>query len=230
MTFLQDEHHHRAQGAQQRFVLPADARQIILVRHGSSTGATAHVIALDDLTISNPPLTADGERQAEAVARALAGEAIAAIMVTPLQRTQQTAAPLARATGIAPRCIDDLREVHLGDWEHSFYDHAAAGHPLVSRMFVEESWDVIPNAERGDAFCERVRHGLTLACDAIGAGETAVVFSHAATIAEICRQTTGSRAFAFMATENASISRLIVGRDGGWKLRSFNEVGHLPCD
>ena len=227
MTSKQDEHHLRAQGAQQRFILPADARQVILVRHGSSTGATTHVVELGELTISDPPLTEDGERQAEAVARALGAEAIAAIAVTPLQRTQLTAAPLSRVTGITPRCIDDLREVHLGDWEHSFYDHAAAGHPLVSRMFVEESWDVIPNAESGAHFAERVRRGLGEACETIRAGETLVVFSHAATIAEICRQATGSRSFAFMATENASISRLIIGRDGSWKLRSFNEVAHL---
>lgn len=227
MNPTHNEHHLRAQGAQQRFVLPNDARQIILVRHGSSTGPTTHVVELGELTISNPPLTEDGEQQAEAVARALGGETIAAITVTPLQRTQQTAAPLVRATGITPRCIDDLREVHLGEWEHSFYDHAAAGHPLVSRMFVEESWDVIPNAESSAHFAQRVRRGLAEVCTIVGAGETAVVFSHAATIAEICRQTTGSRSFAFMATENASISRLIIGRNGEWKLRSFNEVAHL---
>ncbi|WP_336971501.1 histidine phosphatase family protein [Sphingobium aromaticiconvertens] len=227
MNPAHDEHHLRAQGAQQRFVLPADARQVILVRHGSSTGATTHVVELGELTISNPPLTEDGERQAEAVARALEREAITAITVTPLQRTQQTAAPLARVAGIAPQCIENLREVHLGDWEHSFYDHATAGHPLVSRMFVEESWDVIPNAESSMHFAERVRRGLGEVCAIVDAGETAVVFSHAATIAEICRQATGSRSFAFMATENASISRLIIGRNGEWKLRSFNEVAHL---
>lgn len=229
MHSTRDDHHLRAQRAQHRFVLGADARQVILVRHGSSTGATTQVLELGELTISNPSLTQDGEAQAGAVARALAGESIAAICVTPLQRTRQTAAPLVQATGLVPHCIDDLREVHLGDWEHSFYGHAAAGHPLVSRMFVEESWDVIPGAEGGAQFAERVRRGLTAACDSIGPGETAVVFSHAATIGEICRQATGSRRFAFMATENASISRIVIGGKGDWTLRSFNDVAHLAA-
>lgn len=221
-------HFHRHAGnAQQRFSLPDGARQIILVRHGSSTGPTLETVELGELTISNPPLTDDGHMQAEAVGQTLLGAGIATIFVTPLQRTQQTAAPLARLLGLAPVIVDDLREVHMGDFEHSFYEHAAAQHPLIGRMFVEESWEVIPNAERVDQFADRIRRGLARIVDDCAAGQTVALFSHAGTIAEICRQTTGSRAFAFMGVENASVSRLIINSDKSWKLRSFNEVSHL---
>lgn len=219
--------HHQVADAQKRFVLPQGARQIILVRHGSSIGPTLETVELGALTITNPPLTRDGHVQAEAVGRALADTGVAAIFVTPLQRTRQTADPLARATGIAPMVIDDLREVHMGDFEHSFYEHAAARNPIIDRMMVEETWEVIPNAESAAHFAERIRHGIDRVLAAFGTGETAVIFSHAATIAEICRQATGSRAFAFMGVENASVSRLIVQADGSWRLRSFNEVSHL---
>ncbi|NWK97894.1 histidine phosphatase family protein [Sphingobium lactosutens] len=222
-----EEFNERARGSQQRFKLGGGARQIILIRHGSSVGATVETVQLGELAISDPPLSEDGHVQAELLARALVREPINAIFVTPLQRTQQTAAPLATVAEIQPRVINDLREVHLGDWEHSFYEHASAGHPLLARMYIEESWEVIPNAESNAHFADRVRSGVAEAVSHICEGETAVIFSHAGTIAEICRQATGSRPFAFTAPENTSVSRLIVGRDGQWKLRSFNEVSHL---
>lgn len=218
---------HHARNGQRRFSLPAGARQIILVRHGSSTGRTLETVGLGELMISNPPLTQDGHLQAEAVGTSLADAGISAIFATPLQRTQQTAAPLARALNIAPVIVEDLREVHLGEFEHSFYDHAASQHPLIVRMMVEERWDVIPDAETPDDFAQRVGRGLAHIVGDCAPGETVAVFSHAGTIGEICRQATGSRAFAFMAVENASVSRLIVNADNSWKLRSFNETSHL---
>lgn len=216
-----------ANRAQARYALPTGARQIILVRHGSSVGPTVETVELGNLSISNPALSEDGQVQAEAVGMALAALPVSAIFVTPLQRTQQTAAPLVAATGVPPVVIEDLREVHMGDFEHSFYAEAQAGNPIIGRMFVEERWDIIPNSESADEFAMRVRRGMDQLLDGVASGETSVLFSHAATIAEICRQATGSRAFAFMGVENASISRLIVLADGSWKLRTFNEIAHL---
>lgn len=219
--------HQQVANAQKRFALPDGARQILLVRHGSSVGPTLQTVELGALTITNPPLAQDGHVQAEAVGQALSGAEIAAIFVTPLQRTRQTADPLVRATGLTPIMIDDLREVHMGDFEHSFYQHAADRHPIIDRMFAEESWEVIPNAESVADFAARVRRGISAVLDHCPVGGTVAIFSHAGTIAEICRQATGSRNFAFMGVENASFSRLIVQADGRWQLRSFNEVAHI---
>jgi len=227
MSEGESEHHRQMHRAQERFQLADGALQIILVRHGSSIGPTVDTAELDGLTISDPVLSPDGLVQADAVGEALAREGLSAIFVTPLQRTQQTAAPLARLSGLKPQHVGDLREVYLGDWEHSFYTHAAAGHPLVNRMIETESWEVIPNAETSAGFAERVRRGIATVVAQAQAGQSVAVFSHAGTIAEICHQATGSRRFAFTAPENASISRLIVAADGTWKLRSFNEVSHL---
>lgn len=213
--------------AQERYRLPAGSRQILLARHGATTGETVHTLEYGDLTISNPPLTAEGHDQAAALAAYLAGEPLAGIFVTPLQRTRQTAAPLVAATGLEPVEIADMREVHLGDWEHSFRRHAETGHPLLQRMMVEESWNVLPNAEPSEDFAARVRRGILAIAEAMAPDTTVIAFSHAATIAEICRQATGSRPFAFVAPENTSVSRLVVGADGRWKLRSFNDMAHL---
>jgi probable phosphoglycerate mutase len=50
---------------------------------------------------------------------------------------------------------------------------------------------------------------------------------HGAVIGELCRQATDSRAFAFVHSDNGSISRLVVLADGRWQLRSFNDISHL---
>ncbi len=215
---------HKAQG---RWRLPGDSREILLIRHGSSVGPTVETIEFGPLVASDPPLSEDGQLQAEALARHLADEPIAAIFVTPLQRTRQTAAPLARAKGIEPTIVAELREVHLGDWEHSFYEHAAAGHPLLHRMYAEERWDVIPNAEPAAEVAVRVKKGIESIVAATPPGTLAAAFSHAGVIAELCRQATASRPFAFMAPENTSVTRLVVDREGRWRLRSFNDVTHL---
>ena len=46
-------------------------------------------------------------------------------------------------------------------------------------------------------------------------------------IAELCRQATGSRPFAFINVDNASITRIVVLPDGAWILRGYNDVSHL---
>ena len=213
--------------SQKRYSLPLGAREIILVRHGASASEIAQKLAYGDLILADPPLSPAGCAQAEAVAKRLEREPITHIFVTPLQRTHQTAAPLAELTGIAPAVIPDLREAHMGDWEHEFYARAAAQDPLLKRMLIEESWDVIPNAERMDCFAARVRTGVGQVADALAEGSAAVAFVHGGTIGEVCRQATGSRAFAFFAPENTSISRLVVHRDGHWVLRTYNDVSHL---
>jgi probable phosphoglycerate mutase len=46
-------------------------------------------------------------------------------------------------------------------------------------------------------------------------------------IGQLCRQATDSRPFAFVHSDNGSISRLVVFDDGRWLLRSFNDIAHL---
>lgn len=227
MTDDDSEYANRTHRAQMCYQLPKGARQILLVRHGSSVGQTVDTVQLGPLTISDPVLAPDGHQQAEALARQLADEPISHIFVTPLRRTHQTAAPLARIREIAPLEIEDLREIHLGEWEHSFYDQVAARNPLINQLFAEETWDIVPGAERTADFAERLRRGIARVIEHLEPGASAVAVSHAASIAYICHLATGSRPFAFMAPENASVTRLVVSADGQWKLRSFNDVSHL---
>ena len=211
---------------QHRFARPPGATELLLVRHGESAAAReGEVFPLVDGQ-GDPPLHPECERQAELVGERLQHEDISAIYVTTLQRTHQTAAPLAAALGLTPVVEPDLREVHLGDWEGGvFRKHVAENHPIVLQMRVEQRWDVIPGAEPADGFRERVRRGIT-SIAARHPDQTVVVVSHGGTMGEIISIATGGRPFAFNGSDNASISQLIVLGDA-WILRRFNDTAHL---
>ncbi|MEA2441352.1 MAG: 2,3-bisphosphoglycerate-dependent phosphoglycerate mutase [Thermoleophilaceae bacterium] len=177
---------------------------------------------------SDPPLAPEGERQAEAVAERLAPELFAGLFVTPLRRTSQTAAPLAARTGLEPVVVPDLREVRLGEWEGGeLRIRAAHRDPKFFEVIEAERWDVIPGAEPAEEFAERVAAGLRKVIDAVGPGAVAVAVVHGGVIGELARQATKSRPFAFVHSDNASITRLVVFADGRQLLRSFNDVAHL---
>src|SRR5436305_3062168 len=101
---------------QRQFILPPDATEVVLVRHGASAAAVPGEPFEELEGQSDPPLAPEGERQAIAVAERLAasGETFAGLFVTPLKRTQQTAAPLAERSGLEPVVVPELREVGLG--------------------------------------------------------------------------------------------------------------------
>jgi probable phosphoglycerate mutase len=200
----------------------------VLVRHGASEAAVPGERFELVEGRGNPALAAGGRAQAEAVAGRLRAEDIAAIFVTPLRRTSETAAPLAAALGLEPVVVPELVEVHLGEWDGGEYRiRFASGDPLIARIFAEERWDLIPGAETPEALSSRVRAGIERVVAATGPGAAAVAVVHGGVIGEVCRQATKASPFAFIHADNGSITRLVVFGDGRWLLRSFNDTAHL---
>jgi probable phosphoglycerate mutase len=213
---------------QRGFQLPADATELLVIRHGASQAAVPDEPFELVEGQADPPLAAEGVEQAAKMAEWLADEPISALFVTPLQRTSQSAAPLAERTGLTPVVVPELREIMLGDWEGGeFRIRVANGDPRVARLFDEERWDVIPGAETMASFGERVGTGLRRIADETGPGKTGAAVLHGGVIAEICHQVTSSRPFAFVQVDNTSITRLVRFADGRWLLRYFNETAHL---
>jgi 2,3-bisphosphoglycerate-dependent phosphoglycerate mutase len=214
---------------QRPFRLPPGATEIVLVRHGASAAAVpgARFPLVDGR--GDPPLSEAGEEQARAVAGRLAGEDLAGLFVTTLQRTAQTAVPLADTTGLDPVVVPELVEVHLGEWDGGEYRiRAADGDPVIRRVFEEERWDLIPGAEEPAAIERRVAAGIARIVEAVGPDAMAAAVVHGGIIGEICRQATASRPFAFIHADNGSLSRLVVLPGGRLLLRSFNDISHLP--
>ena len=213
---------------QRGFVVPPDATEVILLRHGASQAAVPGERFELVEGCADPPLAPEGIEQAEKAGARLAAMPVDALFVTILQRTHQTAAPFAAASGLEPQVIGELHEVCLGEWEGGeFRIRFHRGDPLIPRILEEERWDVIPGAEPMEDFAARVRRGLDEVVRRTGPGRVAVAVVHGGVIGELCRQATQSRPFAFVHADNCSLTRLVVFADGRLLLRSFNDISHL---
>ena len=205
---------------------PEGATEIILVRHGESRAATKeNPFPLVD-GHGDPELHPNGEAQAVAVGERLKHEVIDAIYVTSLQRTVQTAAPLAGHLGMQTRLEADLREVCLGEWEGGILRmKAAAGDQIIVQMQAEERWDVIPGAESWETLNQRITGGLSRIHQQ-HPDQKVVAVVHGGVIGHILAHATGSSPFAFNGADNGSISRIVMHADG-IKVRSFNDNLHV---
>ena len=166
---------------------PPPPTVIMLVRHGA-TATTGK-----DLPGRAPGLhlSESGQAQAQAVAARIAalsrpsgpssngrkGQAIAAVYSSPLERTRETAAPIAAAVGRDVLVDDGLLELDIGDWT-GLELKAARKRPEWSTIQRYPSGFTFPGGEsfvdmqaRIVACLERLRAGHP--------GETIVVVSHA---------------------------------------------------
>ena len=211
---------------QVRFAAPPGATQILLIRHGESAPFQPdQPFSLVD-GHGDPALHPNGVKQADRVGERLQSEKIDAIYVTKLQRTHQTAAPLAAILGMTPVVDPDLHEVFLGDWEGGLVRQKVAElDPIYLQMQAEQDWGCIPNAESQAALTTRCVRGIRRIAAAHTDQMVAVVV-HGGVIGALLSFAAGSRGFAFNGADNGSIHHLVVNGDE-WKIRCFNDTSHL---
>ena len=86
---------------------------LLLVRHGvTSMTGTRLTGRLPGIHLSE-----EGVRQAKEVAERLANLPVKAVYSSPLERCQETAAPIAERHRMELRTVDDLAEVAYGQWQ-----------------------------------------------------------------------------------------------------------------
>ena len=112
---------------------------VILLRHGRSTANTSGVLAGRTPGIN---LDDTGRSQASGIAERLADVAVDRIVSSPLERCQQTLAPLAAATGLTVEVDDRLAEVDYGDW---------SGRPL-RELATEPLWRTVQHHASATVF------------------------------------------------------------------------------
>jgi broad specificity phosphatase PhoE len=83
-----------------------------LVRHGSNDVLGKALAA----RLPNIHLNAQGRAEAERIARVLNRKQIDRIFSSPLERAQETAAPLATSLGLTVEISDAIHEIAFGDW------------------------------------------------------------------------------------------------------------------
>lgn len=123
------------------------------------------------------PLNATGLAQAERLALSLPG-GIHALVVSPMLRARQTAAPVGRALGLVPRLDADFRERDFGVFEGLTADEAAQQFPELAARNVAYRWDEAPpQAEATRAVVDRVARGLQRLREQHD-GQTVLLVSH----------------------------------------------------
>ncbi|MBS1836538.1 MAG: MSMEG_4193 family putative phosphomutase [Actinobacteria bacterium] len=163
----------------------APATTVLLVRHGrtSTTGSVlpgrARGLHLSD----------DGRAQADHAAARIAALSVDAVYASPLERTRETAAPIARATGRRVRNAAGLLECDFGDWTGA----------KLSKLRSLDAWRDVqstPSTFRfpgGESFAEmqlRMWNELTRLV-AVHQGTTIVAVSHADPIKAAVAMATG---------------------------------------
>jgi glucosyl-3-phosphoglycerate phosphatase len=122
------------------------------------------------------PLNDAGRQQARSAARYLAALQPDAIFSSDLSRATQTAAELARLTGLSVKLDEDLRERHGGLWE-------GLTDTEIRERFPEEhaSW-VPPEGETAEQVADRASAAMARIADSLPGGSLAVVAGHGANL------------------------------------------------
>ncbi len=129
--------------------------EIVLIRHGEPQWIR------DGLNVVNPPLTERGHQQAQRLADRLAGEQFDEVLVSPLVRARQTAAPLLEALG-RPEAVDPwLEEIRDPVWHGTPAEKAAEAYAELRGRPAEERWHGLDGGESIRDFVARIRAGAS---------------------------------------------------------------------
>jgi broad specificity phosphatase PhoE len=143
-----------------------------LLRHGEH-GLLGRVLAG---RMPGVGMTERGRAEIASQAERLAGEKIAAIYASPLQRTRESAEIVAARLGLPIEFRDDLLELDFGEWTGATFDSIRAD-PRWPAWSTQRSLAAIPGGESMRAVQQRVVAAL-LELNERHLHETVVLVSH----------------------------------------------------
>ncbi len=128
------------------------SRYLHLLRHGETMLSADGTFCGEIDTELSP----EGYAQAERAAPLLTKLDLEAIYVSPMQRAQHTAAPLAKATKLTPQVERDLREIGYGSWDGRKESEIKATEPdAYARWVLDPAIHGPPGGENGFAIAAR---------------------------------------------------------------------------
>lgn len=222
--------------------------EIVLVRHAQPDWEP------DGRAVDHPALTPFGARQAEATAKALAAERFDHLYVSPLERAQATAEPIAAALGLEPEVESWLEELRLPSLEGSTSEEVQAFFRKARARELERWWEASgTGGESFRHFYERVSGGIEALLagnhearvhaegahrlwDLSNPDQRILIVAHEGTNAVILSHLLGIEpipwAYVRFSTVWCGISRVETIPIAGtrvWVLRHFNRVEHLAA-
>jgi len=195
--------------------------RLLLIRHGQTP---ANVRGELDTGRPGPGLTALGRAQAAAIPAALAGQPIDAIFASTLVRTQQTAAPLARARGLRVATLAGVHEIEAGDREMASDEDSYRVYLATCMAWgLGERERMMPGASDGAAFFDRFDASIAQV-SASGAAVAAVV-SHSAAMRVWIAGTARNIEPVFAARQELDNTSMVVLEGSpaeGWNLMTWH--------
>jgi len=185
---------------------------VLLVRHGR-TPTTGTLLPGRSTGLH---LSDEGRAQAEQVAQRIAAmsEPPVAVYASPLERTRETAAPIAKALGLRVRTARELIECDMGDWTGKRL-RALARTPAWSAV---QRWPGGFRFPGGESFAELSARSTDAVLRLVAAhpGATVVAVSHADPIKAVIAAAAGIPIDLFqrLVVSPCSVSALLYGPDG----------------
>ena len=147
---------------------------ILMVRHGENDYVKKGKLAG---RLPGVHLNKRGGKQAQALAEFFVGKPVKAVYSSPLDRTMETALPIAKSLGLSVLPFDGLIEIDYGKWQDR----------KLKKLQDKKLWSVVqvaPSRMRfpgGESFAEgqqRVCQSLEKLAAQYGAGEGVICVSH----------------------------------------------------
>ncbi|WP_158882355.1 histidine phosphatase family protein [Amycolatopsis anabasis] len=200
--------------------------RLLLARHGQTEWHAENRYAGS----SEVALTATGLEQAEDLAVFLAArperDRPVALYCSPQDRARRTAAPAARALGLSPEIVDDLREVHFGIAEGRTRAELRETDPEAVAAFLGDPvGGAFPGAEPPEKAADRGAAALRAIADREHAGPVLVVAHNTLIRLTLCRLLgipLATYRTVFPRLENAALTELSLHGDDTSLLR-FNQ-------
>lgn len=205
------------------------SRVLYLIRHGRSDLDSNAMSATPRGDQYDPPLSAEGRRQAELLAKRLRVMDLhpSAVYCSPLRRARETVAPYATAGGQEVVYDEELIEAHIGGWEGLPFEEIVASDAEIAHRIRNQQaiWSQAPGGESGASFRGRIVGAVDRILERHPSGDV-VVIAHGGVINAFFGDVLGLTHDMFFLPENTSINSVVIDGDRR-TIRFLNDVAHL---
>lgn len=197
-------------------------RRLILVRHGETVDNVRRVAQ----GWSDSSLSKRGERQVRQLGERLMTLEPTALYSSTLPRAVSTARAISEITGLDPLFLDELKEMHCGEWEGISFERVREQNPELYAAWSRDPHLPCPSGESFHDVLIRFRRALARV-EASGGGDCPVLVSHGTAIRIAATEILGlplgtARQFA---QDNAAIN-IFEFRPERVVLRTWNDATH----